>query len=134
MRVSPAPRPAVELRNDSALFVACSLRLCADSRRLVGWSSVLMDRVRRPIGGAADEAAEPHAVVDRLRRLVADGILPTRPDGVWAGRSAGGRRCAGCESSIGAGEIEYEIKGAVLHIRCYELWRSADGEYDILAE
>ena len=125
---------AVERFGENALLVARSRRAQDQSRRLIGWSRRVIHRLRRPICGGVDGAGEPDAILGRLRYLISNGTLPARPSSVWAGRSPGGKRCAGCEAALNAGEIEYEIGAHVLHRRCYEVWRSADGDWNMLAE
>ena len=91
--------------------IAASHRRLGASRRIAGAS------------GSDDDARRAS-----IRARLASGALPRLEGSTWAGLAVGDHRCACCDETIRAREIEYEPRdqGHALyaHVRCFTLWLS----------
>jgi hypothetical protein len=65
----------------------------------------------------------------RVRRLLADRVLPCDQERAWAGPGGQGTHCVACDEPIAPTEIEFEVElvspGPVLRLHrvCYAIWR-----------
>ena len=107
-----------ELRETSARLVLTSReRISAARATIAPW-------LRRRIAGGGDG---PHTnngdgLTDRVRDLLARGVLPRElVNRVWAGRGTG-VSCIVCDKPIDPMDVEFEIEGIHLHRPCHSAW------------
>jgi len=127
MRVQEAPSSDLDERwLRAAQRYAVALAIMERDRQLLLWSRAATRSRGRRIRGSSDDRT---VIFERLRALIADGVLPRKPPTkVYAGHAPVAHECVACGQKIVEGHIEFETtcrtaEPAYVHPACFELWR-----------